>query len=53
MPWYGFNIEDTIVISKSTSINLKSGKCVIHREVDNRILGKYDKNSNVIWGYIL
>jgi len=22
MPWYGFNIEDAIVISKSTSINL-------------------------------
>lgn len=48
MPWYGFNIEDSIVINKSTSIKFRSRKCTIYRENNCKIISKYVKLNSII-----
>lgn len=54
MPWYGFNIEDSIVINKSTSIKFRSRKCNIYRENNCKIINRYIKlNEYVSKGQIL
>lgn len=43
MPWYGYNIEDAIVISKATAVKFRSRKQTIYREPLLKIFKIYIK----------
>lgn len=54
MPWYGYNIEDAIVISESAAKKYEYNKIRIYKSVDKVILNKYVKqNQYVIKGQLL
>nr|CAA38625.1 unnamed protein product [Lachancea kluyveri]prf//1712308F ORF 6 [Lachancea kluyveri] len=54
MPWYGYNIEDAIVINKKTASKFRSRKCRIYRENNCKIIGIYvKKNQYIIKGQLL
>lgn len=48
MPWYGYNMEDAIVVNTTTSKKFRSRKCTIHRENNCKIIGVYVKKNTVV-----
>lgn len=48
MPWFGYNIEDALVINKSTSEKFRNKKYTIYHEVDIKIVNIYIKEKEYI-----